>query len=65
MSTYYKHWEQMTTDTTVSSCSAARTALISANMTDDVEAKKRFLLHSLDKLNITRARITQDLIDLL
>lgn len=57
MNSYTRYWKNITTDTEISNCSSAKSALISAENAEDDEVKSRFYLHALKKLDEARAKI--------
>lgn len=61
MNKYKKYWELFTTPTAAASCSEARNAILRAETTDNLEVKKKFLLYSIKRLDVTMERLKETL----
>lgn len=64
MNSYERYWQNITTNTAVSNCSSATSALISASNSEDDEVKTRFYLHALNKIEEARKKILTELEEL-
>lgn len=64
MNAYTRYFDLTTRDTHVSRCSSAKSSLLQAASSDDLEVKRRFLEHSLRQLENAHAQVTLELNDL-